>query len=372
MVLGTLFGSGRAEAGAPASARPAPSAVEADAPPTPLEQALVEHLCRIPGQAMLAPEAYEGCLRDQLVSLRSEFGKDLRKLSAPDRRTIDKACSALRVERGRDDYIACLSARLTGLILSRGHTPPTIVTAVAPAAVADVPIAPSPADLNDPAVAPTGTGGSTALLIGGLVLLMAGGGAWFVLVRRRARPVLVLCRICGELANTGDLCAACRHDAAETQRRAVAERSAQLHSLADAARRAEEQEDVPSSAGTAAASQATPTAVDDRGGEREEARQAQIEREREAARRRDADRRRWEEAAAAAIAEETPIDPGAILGVPADASPEQIRTAYEAARQKYAPEQVAHLGSELQDHYRTKAQAVERAFELLGGVAQPS
>ncbi|MGE3511777.1 MAG: hypothetical protein AB7N65_23165 [Vicinamibacterales bacterium] len=408
LVLATIIlaGSGVAAQGrAQAPTATAAAAPSTDRPPTPLEQAVIEHNCRLAGQtttesmspagddASAVPSVYDTCLREQLLLLRAEFGLDVKKLTSRERRAIDQACSALRVERGRDAYIACLSDRLSGLIVARGHVPSPPVRAEAPEMVPAVPEAPGPSPTTRPVQAESqGISLSTVIGLGGILVLLAAVGTWN-LMAKRARATVVLCRTCGELASSGDLCAACRHEAAETQRRVAAERSEHHRALAEAAQRAEAISDEPVAAragaslsgsspavplATTAASAASP--CEPAGAtpnllrpseqeaallhEREQALRLHLERE--AARRRD-EARRWQEAAVAAIAEEVPFDPRAVLGVPADATPEQVRTAYDAARAKYAPEQVAHLGSELQDHYRAKAEAVERAFESLSG-----
>jgi preprotein translocase subunit Sec63 len=59
------------------------------------------------------------------------------------------------------------------------------------------------------------------------------------------------------------------------------------------------------------------------------------------------------------------FDPYAILGLPPDASRDSIDSAYEEARTKYDAEQVSHLSAEVQEHYKLKAQAVERAYQML-------
>ncbi len=43
------------------------------------------------------------------------------------------------------------------------------------------------------------------------------------------------------------------------------------------------------------------------------------------------------------------------------------RAAYEEARSKYDHENVAHLGVDIQEHYQAKAQAVDRAYQMLAG-----
>jgi preprotein translocase subunit Sec63 len=62
-------------------------------------------------------------------------------------------------------------------------------------------------------------------------------------------------------------------------------------------------------------------------------------------------------------------DPYAILGVPREASPQEIERAYSVAVSKYDETQVAHLGDAIQAHYRAKAEAVEQAFRQLTGTA---
>lgn len=382
------------EAGVATAAGSVPAPAPPPGPsPTPLEQAVMEHNCRVPGQAMATREAYETCLALQLTALREEFGVDVKKLSAAERRTIDKACSALRIERGRDAYVACLSERLLALIVARGHQPPSRIAAASAGAPVTPELAvPPPLEPVAPA-APEGSGVWRLLLIGFVVIGGAAAGAW-MLSNRHRQPSVVLCRQCGEVAQSGDLCASCRHELAESQRRAAAERAGQQQAIVDAAQRASEQPAaetaappqvplaplvplVPMSAPTPtpaapanflavqAAAQAAADAQESARREREAQAEAVAEREREAARRREADRRRWEEAAAAVITEEAEPDAWQVLGLAADATTEAIQTAYETAAKKYAPEQVSHLGAELQEHYRKKAAAVERAYAQL-------
>ncbi len=59
------------------------------------------------------------------------------------------------------------------------------------------------------------------------------------------------------------------------------------------------------------------------------------------------------------------FDPYAVLGVTPAATADQIRAAYEQAKAKYDASQYEHLGGELQAHFRAKADAVERAFQML-------
>lgn len=357
-------------AGPPSQAK---AAVASALPPpvaTPLEQAVIEHACRLPGQAMRTADAYESCLASQLDGLRAEFGRDLKKLSAGERRTIDRACTALRTERGRDAYVACLDDRLTALVAGRGRTRPAVSLA-APPPVTPIELAPIPAaspEVPVQADAPTSSGMRWVGLF--LVLLGAAGvAAWW---KSRQRPAIALCRVCGQLAQSGDLCAACRHEAAETQRRAVAERGAVQVTGHHAAIAHSDAHDSISPERDGHQREVEQVDLDERrlALERADALRVQQEQEREAVRRRQAEHREWQAAAASVIADEEAFDAHAVLRIAADATPEQIRAAYDEARQKYAPEQVAHLGIELQNHYRKRAEAVERAFELLNSTVQ--
>lgn len=341
----------------PANVGPAPL------PPTPLEQAVIEHACHVPGQAMLAAEAYDACLGEQLAGLRVEFGRDLQKLSAAERRTIDRACTNLRIERGRDAYVACLDQRLTSLVIARGRTRPAVsLLPVAPPPAAE-PVAPPPTDVPVAPVAPAPHSRSPWTWVGLVAALVAAAGG-FAAWKSRQRPAVALCRVCGELANAGDLCAACRHELAATQRRAAAERGEQAHAVAEAASRAQEEAE-------ARQRELQQAALEAQRREREAARQAEEQRAHEHSRRREVDHRRWQEAAAATLTDDGGGTPHSVLGVAPDASPADIRTAYEAASAKYAAEQVAHLGVELQDHYRRKREAVEQAFASLSASSAP-
>ena len=97
--------------------------------------------------------------------------------------------------------------------------------------------------------------------------------------------------------------------------------------------------------------------------QREEARR-QLEEEQEAARRRSRAEEAAQRQSKEEVAEEA-FDPYDVLGVPRNADKEVIDAAREQLRLKYAPEHVAHLGPELQEHYKRKAEAVERAYRIL-------
>ncbi|MGB8131223.1 MAG: restriction endonuclease [Candidatus Angelobacter sp.] len=60
-----------------------------------------------------------------------------------------------------------------------------------------------------------------------------------------------------------------------------------------------------------------------------------------------------------------PFDPYAVLGISRNASPEEIRAAYRREMVNYHPDKVAHLGKELRDLAKTKAQEINRAYQEL-------
>jgi hypothetical protein len=53
--------------------------------------------------------------------------------------------------------------------------------------------------------------------------------------------------------------------------------------------------------------------------------------------------------------------------VPRDTTPEDLRAAYEQARSRYDQDTVSHLGIDVQQHFRDKARAVDRAYQMLAG-----
>ena len=59
------------------------------------------------------------------------------------------------------------------------------------------------------------------------------------------------------------------------------------------------------------------------------------------------------------------FDPYVVLGVSRDARKEDIRAAYRREMANYHPDKVAHLGTELQELAKRKAQAINRAYEEL-------
>lgn len=317
---------------------------------TAIEQALIEHAC-VAARAVGVPDtdASQECLTAQLLLLRADFGRDLSRLSNAERKTLDSVCSKIRTARGREAYVECLSTELAAIRSRRKSTGP------APS------LSPPPVSAPSASVEPTalqGSSRSSGIWIGsGLAIACAAvGGVLLALKIRRSRRK---CRVCGRVvADLGDLCQACRHDAAKDVRRAASER-------ADQERAQEEEEQRKRDRVEKLARQQARQEEDARLRQDENARQ----RAEQARQREDADVLEREEearrASQAAVASQPPFDPHAVLGVARDASKEDIHAAYQAGKTKYDPDHVAHLSSELQEHYKTKAQAVERAYQML-------
>ena len=70
--------------------------------PTAIEQALMEHAC---SRTQASETDRQECLSAQLLSLRADFGRDLSRLSGPERKTLDSVCSKIRDVRGREAYL---------------------------------------------------------------------------------------------------------------------------------------------------------------------------------------------------------------------------------------------------------------------------
>ena len=326
---------------------------------TPIEQALIEHVCSVvPPSGGPESDRYLVCLRSQLSSLRADFGRDLGRLSAADRKTLDSVCNRVRNAQGRDAYLDCLGAQLLSIRnkRSRGTSPPAPEAAPLP----------TPAEIAAPGGAPPALpptafdlvivfAGSAGVWIGAIVLIVlaAGGGALFFLKTRRASHK---CRVCGsDVPAAGDLCQKCRHEAAEAVRRAAAERAEQARAQEAEQKRQKEQEEEQ---------------------RREKAQQEDEDRllhehqqrQEEARKRAEGERRQEEEAREqrqSAVVPQEEFDPYAVLEVARNASKDDIRAAYEEAKAKCDPAQVAHLGDEVQEHFRLKSQAVERAYQIL-------
>jgi hypothetical protein len=308
---------------------------------------LIERACSTPASVALDPDKHEECLQTRLNGLRADFGRDLSRLSVVERRKIDSVCAPIRVE-GREGYLDCLGSQLVLVQrrLNRGRE----ATAASVEAVAE-----SAAIAPAPSAAAAGTSASRKGLYLALAMVpIAGLAVPLVIKLRRSRRV---CQVCGtRVGSSGDMCPACRHEAADVLRRAAAERAERQRSQEDQERRLQERAE-----------------EERRRREAEEAlRQQELARARdEEAQRLEDDARRVAVGAAerqpGAVAEEAEVafDPYAILGVAHGAGFDAIQAAYELAKSKYDLEQVADLGFEITQHYMAKAQAAGRAFEML-------
>jgi DnaJ-domain-containing protein 1 len=336
-----LYAAGAQAAVAPAADQRAPTAVE---------EALAGYSCG-PGVATTIDDAHYQCINDRIASLRARFGYDLGLLTKTERQTIDRTCGNLRTAEGRDAYIACVNKALVPLHVSK--------------APSEAPADPDASTAADSSATPSPAKPLVAWWVWLSVVLGAGvvaAGVFVVMPRIKAGRHR--CRTCGSKAPpTGDLCADCRKHAAEALRQAAAERAER--------ERAEQEEKVRIEQEARRLEQAE---LDARARHEEQERRYAIERE---ARQREEEMQR---AATAAQVSFTPapvddnhdaFDPHAVLGVAPGADADAVHAAYQAARTKYDPEVVAHLGDEVQAHFRVKAEAVERAYELLSAAQQP-
>ena len=350
---------------------PQVSAADA-APPTPKEQALMEHACRATQRPGAAHDAYEDCLAARLVSLRADFGTDLSRLSSSARGKIDAACSTANASLGREAYVSCLSGQLASLSASRARTarPAAPVTMLPPqgavmpsaALVITAPQEASLVSMKSGTLVLTALGAVTALGVVAAVVV-------FGMKSKRAPQV---CRICSvALPGTGDLCAACRHEAAEPLRRAAGERIERERTEEAEQRQQRDQADQQRQ-------DALRQEEDDRLRQLENQRRAEDEERRreEDARQEEAEARRQyaapppADSATRSDEGESEFDPYLGLGLPPDATIEAVRAAYEEARKKYDPDLVEHLGFDVKEHFAEKSRTVERAYRMLTDGAQ--
>ena len=322
--------------------------------PTAIEQALAEHACGPRTPATTDDDRYR-CISDRVDELRGDFGYNLSRLTVARRRAIDRACGPLRTDIARDAYIRCVSGELATMRKKK----PAADAAVAPDAAAAAPEADvPPADPQPAAPASNWIGWLIGFL--GLGLVAAAGS----LVATRVKASRHRCRGCGiKVPPSGDLCPDCRKQAAEALRQAAADRADHERAQAEEKRR-QEQEAEQRRARDEAEAQLR----------REQEERRQRDREEEDARLREEEKRRHEAEGQRQndpAAAEAAFDPYAILGVSRDAGPDAVTKAYEDARSKYDPTTVSHLGAEVQNHFKAKAEAVERAYQTITGASAP-
>jgi hypothetical protein len=319
---------------------------------TAIEQALIEHACQSQLPGIAGADAYRECLSARLRSLRADFGRDLTKVSVADRQALDAACGNTRQAEGRQAYLECLTVQLVSIRNRRSNAN------AGASQQSPVLFPPDPAEnvqsasLVIPESEPSSSRFPLWIGVALVALVVAGGGAFMAVKGRRQTRK---CRACGaDVPEGGDLCSKCRHEAAEALRHAAAERADLARAQVEQQRRQNEREEELRSR-RAREEEDARLRQEMEARQREESRR-QLEEEQEESRRR---------SRAAALDAEEKFDPYVTLGVPGDAGKEAIDAACEAGRLKYAPEHVAHLGPELQEHYKRKAEAVERAYRIL-------
>lgn len=321
--------------------------------PTAIERALMERACVATETVSAESHAYQRCLDEKLRWLRTDFGRDLSRLSGPDRRRIDAACSRLRASNQREAYLDCLGAQLT-IVHNRQNRGKTAIPEEAVVAAA---AAPESVAASAPEPARQASSWGMFALVGGSAagLLVAGAVAFVALKSRRTtRP----CRVCGVTVADSDLCPTCRHEAAEALRRAAVERAQSQKAQEEEERRLRECE----------AEEREKKAREDEDArlrEQELARQRQAEEELQREPQPAVSRA---EPSPATVEEPEVFDPYVVLGVPSEASPDDIRAAYQKAISKYDPQLVEFLGDEAQSHFKAKALSIERAYEMLSSV----
>jgi hypothetical protein len=333
--------------------------------PSAIEQALIERACT--GTQSIGPNGDDAnalCLDARLLALRSEFGRDLSRLSTAERRKLDSTCSRFQTTRGREAYLDCLHAELASLSARRNRG--SVSAAAETVAAAADGASPSDAASSSPQSAPSSSSFPLRWVVA--ILVVVAGAVAGVVFTLKARTVRHTCRACNvQVPGPGDLCPACRHDAAEALRRAAAERDERQRAQEEEERRQRDEAEAQRQQKERAEAEARVQRLEE-ARLRDEARQRE-----EALVQQEADGRRGQveelprEPGSLCDEREAAFDPYAVLGLSSDATGEQVRAAFEAARTKYDPEQVAHLGDDVQTHYAAKSRAAERAYQMLAG-----
>lgn len=316
-------------------------------PATAIEMALAERTCSSTHAPIDGTSAYQQCLDARLASLRNDFGRNLSRLTAANRRKLDAKCGRFMTRELREAYLDCLTDQLATL---RSRT-----NKVAPAASDQKTAAtlPSPA-LATGTPAPSASHARPSLLIAGAggagVLTAAGIGLLVLRSRRRPRRFCA----CGAEVSDSDLCATCRHNAAEALRSAAAQQALAERMQAVAEQRRREQEEIQREQNA-------------RSEEAARLREEQLAQEREEANRQrgleEVDRPQQVADAPAPSPDE--FDPYAVLGVSRDTSLEGIRGAYEQAKLKFDVDFIESLGDEARASLKARSNALDRAYQTL-------
>ena len=330
-----------------------PQAPPDDRPPTPLEQTLVEHVCDRFQSSSQNADAREQCVGVQFRALRAEFGYEFSRLSTAERARLDSTCSRLRKPENVAPYLNCLTALLVSVREQR-HGADGVAPSEVSFGIPSLPVS------TTPPAQPSGRWLPIVLtLFGGLAVAAGAAVAVIRLKKRAAANPARVCQRCGEpLEASGDLCSSCRHEAGLAAKQAIADRAAEEKAEQERRKREREQ------------AEERRHQIEAQSAEQQRLEEARLEAERvrqEAAMQAPPPVPIPVVAAIGADLEDAPAedDPYTILGVPRDASREQIDNAYGAAASKYDVTQVAHLGDAIQAHYRAKAEAIEQAYRTL-------
>ena len=328
--------------------RAQPPDAAAPDPPTRVEEALIQYRCDASSGAADALDPGSQCLSLQLASLRVDFGYNLGRLAAADRKKIDAACPSPGRPETRDAYVRCLDANLRAI-----HDRSLVAT---PPSAADEASAPAPSIVGT--VQADSRSRSTArtiveLTLGSGVLLVAGIGT--VMMRRRWTPPVAAhaCRVCGVTRfDGGDLCPTCRHEVAAAARQAAAERRTEIgerrtevgeQRTEGGEQRAEE----PVEIAPAVVVEATPAAHETRPEQPSHVSSDFVI------------------SPPPDAAEPRPSNPYTILGVSPQSNADEIRAAYQAALERYDESAVSFLGNDVQQHFAAMRRAVEEAYHAL-------
>jgi hypothetical protein len=332
--------------------------------PTALEQALGERACAGAQSAGSAGYDLHGvCLGAQLLALRTDFGRDLTRLSTSERKKLDSACSRLQTTQGREAYLDCLQAQLASLPVRRNRVN---LPVPADAGVAAVLVGASSNAVPSTAL-PSSSMSSRALGWAGALLVTVVGAAGIGLFVLRARRARHTCRVCAvRVPKSSDLCPTCRHDAAEALRKAANDRTEQQRAHEEEQRRQREQAEDQHQQAVRAEEEARLYRLQEARGREEAAQREELRQREEDAERRQSAETEGTQAGVGDNAEST-LNPYVVLGLAQGASAEEVRAAFEAARARYDPEQVSHLGNDAQELYAAKLLAAECAYQLIAG-----
>jgi hypothetical protein len=325
------------------------------------DRAMIESACR-KQRAMRGPAAYYGCISQQLAALASNPDRPSFAGVASDRRaTIESACQPERMYRGPAAYYGCVSQQLA--ILSRrekrrlGLQPDEQISlnsgafgtthkqaipqqssrtgsagskpSGSPATKLEAPQQQTGETPKEHSLPADSSASLSAIAIGvvGTAIALFVLGFGFRLFRRPQRSP---CARCGTpVSRAVNHCPSCVVAMQEEARRASAQWQTQERQWTDEQRRQREHAE-------------------------EEARQSYSSGDETGRHRREP-----------ADDGHHGFDPYAVLGVARDAGKEDIRAAYLREMASYHPDKVSHLGADLQELAKHKAQAINRAYEEL-------